>query len=182
MGSGPGTAGSRARHLTRNAGRRRHGVLSPPWVRARLAALSEPGSVQTVRSLAACNPALKVARGMRDHGMAVPAGLTRGGAPGKHPTLAAARRACTAGRADLFAGRQRSGCPWPNARVASSGARRPGHRTAEWPAADSSQTTPAVRELSATSRRWHLPPDSAWAGRSRPWPLPFTAPAPGRCR
>src|SRR6202020_257771 len=38
--------------------------LPLPWVRARLAVLSEPGSVQTMRFLAACSPALKVARAM----------------------------------------------------------------------------------------------------------------------
>ena len=90
-----------APRLTRGAGRDRHSVLPPLWVRARLAVLSEPGSVQTMRSLAACSPALKVARGMTDPGMDYPCGTDTERHPGQTPD--ASRRAlCVYCRTDRF--------------------------------------------------------------------------------
>jgi hypothetical protein len=159
------------------------GVLPPPWVRATLAVLSEPGSVQTMRSLAACSPALKVARAMRDPGMGYASGADVERHSGQTPD--AGRRApCICCRTDRFVyWPSGSGCPWPSA----PGCQRPrpaGRDIAPLngrPAAESSRTTPTARGLSATSRLRHLPADSARAGTPRPWRLPLP-PAPGRCR
>lgn len=145
-------------------------VLPPPWVRATLAVLSEPGSVQTMRSLAACSPALKVARAMRDPGMGYPSGTDRERHSGQTPD--AGRRAlCICCRTDRFV-------YWPSAIGLSlaecPGCRRPGPASRDIvplngrPAAESSRTTPTARGLSATSRLRHLPADSARAGMPRP--------------
>jgi hypothetical protein len=103
----------------RVGGRNRRRVLPPPRVRATLAILSEPGSVQTMRSLAACSPARRWRELCETLGRAIRPELTESDPPGKRPMQAVARCASTAGRTDLFTGRQRSGCPWPSARVAS---------------------------------------------------------------
>jgi len=146
------------------------GVLPPPWVRATLAVLSEPGSVQTMRSLAASSPALKVARAMRDPGMGYPSGA--GGERHAGQTPDAGRRAlCIYCRTDRFV-------YWPSAIRLSlaecPGCQRRGPAGRDIaplngrPAAESRRTTPTARALSATSRLRHLPPDSARTGTPRP--------------
>jgi hypothetical protein len=154
----------------RVGGRDGRGVLPPPWVRATLAVLSEPGSVQTMRSLAACSPVLKVARAMRDPGMGYPSGADGERLSGQTPN--AGRRAlCICCRTDRFV-------YWPSATRLSlaecPGCQRPGPASRDIappdgrPAAESSRTTPMARGLSATSRLRHLSADSARAGTPRP--------------
>jgi hypothetical protein len=150
-------------------------MLPPPRVRATLAVPSEPGSVQTMRSLAACSPALKVARAMRDPGMGYPSGADGERHSGQTPD--AGRRAlCIYCRTDRFV-------YWPSA-IRLSLAECPGCQRRgpagrdiaplnSRPAAESRRTTPTARGLSATSRLRHLPPDSARAGTPRPRPLPL---------
>jgi hypothetical protein len=146
------------------------GVLPPPWVRATLALLSEPGSVQTMRSLAASSPALKVARAMRDPGMGHPSGADGERHAGQTPD--AGRRAlCIYCRTDRFV-------YWPSAIRLSlaecPGCQRRGPAGRDIaplngrPAAESSRTTPTARAVSATSRLRHLPHDSARTGTPRP--------------
>lgn len=154
----------------RVGGRDDRGMLPPPWVRATLAVLSEPGSVQTMRSLAACSPALKVARVMRDPGMGYPSGAD-GERHSGHTSDAGRRALCIYCRTDRFV-------YWPPAIRLSlaecPGCQRPGPAGRDIaplngrPAAESSRTTPTARGLSATSRLGHLPPDSARAGTPRP--------------
>jgi hypothetical protein len=166
------SAGSRSRRPARllrsHAGRCRHGVLPPPLVRATLAVLSEPGPVQTMCSLAACSPALKVARAMTDPGMAVPAGLTRRDTPGstRCRPLRAVRlpldgQICLLAVSDPTVPGQ---VPGPTAAGAASRDIAPLNGRL---AAELSWTTPTARGLSATSRPRHLPPGSAPAGRPR---------------
>src|SRR5260370_4992882 len=148
-------------------------MLPPPRVRATLAVLSEPGSVQTMRSLAACSPALKVARAMRDPGMGYPSGADGERHSGQPPD--AGRRAlCIYCRTDRFV-------YWPSAirlsLAACPGCRRPGAAGRDIaplnrrPAAESRRTTATARRLSATSLLRHLPPDSPPARTPRALPL-----------
>jgi hypothetical protein len=154
----------------RVGGRDGRGMLPPPRVRATLAILSEPGSVQTMRSLAAWSPALKAARAMRDPGMGYPSGADGERHSGQTPDVG--RRAlCIYCRTDRF-------LYWPSAIRLSlaecPGCQRPGPADRDIaplngrPAAESSRTTPTAHGLSATSRLRHLPPDSARAGTPRP--------------
>jgi hypothetical protein len=137
----------------RAGGRDCRGMLPPPWVRATLAVLSEPGSVQTMRSLAACSPAPKVARAMRDPGTGYPSGAAGERHSGQTPD--AGRRAlCIYCRTDRFV-------YWPSAIRLSvaecPGCQRPGPAGRDIaplngrPAAESHRTTPTARGLSVTS-------------------------------
>ena len=119
---------------TRSSRAGRHGVLPPAVGRATLAGLSEPGSVQTMCSLAACSPALKVARpydrpwdelSLRDRRRATPRANTR------HRRLRAVHllpdgQICLLAVSDPAVLGRVPGLP-------AAGGRRPGHRTAEWP-------------------------------------------------
>jgi hypothetical protein len=142
-------AGDDPRDVALGDARRRGGpgVLPPPWVRATLAVLSEPGSVQTMRSLAASSPALKVARAMRDPGTGHPSGA--GGERHAGQTPDAGRRAlCIYCRTDRFV-------YWPSAIRLSlaecPGCQRRGPAGRDIaplngrPAAESSRTTPTAR-------------------------------------
>ena len=145
------------------------GVLPPPWVRATLAVLSEPGSVRTMRSLAASSPALKVARAMRDPGMGYPSGADGERHAGQTPD-AGGGALCIYCRTDRFV-------YWPSA-IRLSLAECPGCQRRgpagqdiaplNGPAAESSRTTPTARAVSATSRLRHRPHDSARTGTPRP--------------
>lgn len=172
---------SAGRHLLRHVpvagvaarvgGRDGRGMLPPPWVRATLAVLSEPGSVQTMRSLAACSPALKVARAMPDPGMGYRSGADGERYSGQTPD--AGRRAL-----DIYCRTDRF-VYWPSAIRLSlaecPGCQRRGPADRDIaplngrPAAElSSRTTPTASGLSTTARLRHLPPDSARAGTPRP--------------
>jgi hypothetical protein len=173
MSAGPHLSAARPGGWCGGTGGRRQegrGMLPPPWVRATLAVLSEPGSVQTMRSLAACSPALKVARAMRDPGIGYPSGADGERHSGQTPD--AGRRAlCIYCRTGRFV-------YWPSAIRLSlaecPGCQRPGPAGRDIaplngrPAAESSRTMPTARGLSATSRLRHRPPDSARAGTPRP--------------
>jgi hypothetical protein len=65
------------------------GGLPSARVRATVRERSEPGSVQTTRSLAASSPALKAAITMTDLAISHPPGLPESGAPGNYPSAAA---------------------------------------------------------------------------------------------
>lgn len=150
-----------------------------PRVHATLAALSEPGSVQTMRSLAAYSPALKAARAITGPAISYPSVTAGERRPGQPPD--AGRCAlCIYCRTDRFS-------YWPPA-IRLSMAGYPGCQPREAagrniaplnerPAAALSRTTPTARSprnrrlaLTLTGFQYHPAPGRCrCARRSRPW-------------